>query len=196
VPLFWEASVYWPFLHEVVYGYCTARFEFEKYRRARADCARLDDALTALIEAQREILISGLFPAKIAWVEEKVRLLAGKEQLVSAFLQAFRESGPLRKVGEVSRIIADVRKFVVTEGPRDVELGQDELLPAVVAFVYLVNPPAIVSNLLYLNEFCHSALYGTLFEMTIVEPLTVLRVIADELPDFNWERMRRLKPPS
>jgi hypothetical protein len=184
------------FLHEVVYGHCTANFEFARYRKARADCTRLDTALTALIEAQREPLVRALFPAKIAWVEEKVRALTAREEFAGAFVQAFGESAPLRKLNEISRIILEVRRVVVVAGPPDAELGQDELLPAVVAFVYGVNPPAIVTNLLYLSEFCHSGLYGPLFETSALEPLTVLRVVADALPDFDWEKIRRIKRSS
>jgi hypothetical protein len=67
------------------------------------------------------------------------------------------------------------------------------LLPAVVGFVYVAQPPAIVSNLIYVGEFCDGSAFDALFGALATPVIGALRIVAENLPDCRWEKVRQFR---
>jgi hypothetical protein len=97
-------------------------------------------------------------------------------ELLDALVVAGLESSPTHKLREWGRALVLVRRYFFDRFPPSAELGEDELLPATIAYVVIANPPALASNLAYFTQFCMAPEYGMLFQQDMVHPISVLRL--------------------
>jgi hypothetical protein len=185
------------FFPELAYGYLTQRVSFEAFREGRPDLRDLDQALNQRIGRESSELILGLFQTN-EWLHGEVMSLRARPDLFEIIQRAAIESNPIPKVVEFARVFATVSKVLalrkVNKG-----LGEDEFMPAKVAFVFLSNPPSLASNFVFINLFCLRPEFEGLFDDSAVLPNAVLTYVIKALLDMSiedlvgrlWGRKRR-----
>jgi hypothetical protein len=188
---------------EMIYGFLTTQFDFERFRKVRSDCVRLDESLEFLIQQNKDQFIQDLFPQREnpgkrfntqKWLlEHMMSIQTENEELLEILRRAFLESNPLRKLSQITNGIAQVNKYLLSELPPTAELGADEYLPVMIAYFFMANPKYIVSNYVFIHDFCVSPAYGALFQNSLVQPRSVLRIIMEKLPKFQPAKLFRNK---
>jgi hypothetical protein len=177
---------------EMLYAFLTRDLSFEAFRKSMPQMQSLDRELSELFERNGDPLCRDLFPVvgaepgqwnKNQWLRERVDMLKSRAEFFERLRFAAADSAPIHKLREFGRAFGMVRKYFVVNFPPSKDLGEDELLPAQIAFVILANPPALVSNLAFICEFCTSSKYDRVFHQTLVQPLSVLRMVCKYLSD-------------
>jgi hypothetical protein len=108
---------------------------------------------------------------------------------------AFVVSNPICKLQEIYRGIILVRNFFSSNFPCNMELDEDDYLAILTSYFYLVNPPYIVSNLIFLCEFCFAQKFASLFHDLAVAPMSILTLIAEKIPGLHRDALMRRKCP-
>jgi hypothetical protein len=169
---------------EMLYTFLARELSFEAFRKSIPQLQQFDNELHELFEQHGNSLCDELFPVvpspnwnKNQWLREQIEKLKSHTDFFEWLTCAALESGPIKKLREFGRAFNMVRKYFVENFPPSKDLGEDELLPAQIAFVIVVNPPRLASNLAYICEFCGSPRYERLFHQILVQPLSVLRMI-------------------
>jgi hypothetical protein len=130
---------------------------------------------------------------KQTWLREHAEKLQEKEDMLEVFRNAALESSPQRKLNEMGRGLELARVFFSQACPPTTELGADEFTPIMIAYVIQANPPFLLSNLVYIIEFCNPPEFSVVFGSSIVHALTVIRVVvSDILPDVDLTTMTRM----
>jgi hypothetical protein len=175
------------FFPELAYGYLTQRVSFEAFREARPDLCKLDQAVNQRIGRESSALIPVLFQTN-EWLHEEVMALRNRPDLFEIIQRAAMESNPIPKVLEFTRVFSTVSKILalrtVNKG-----LGEDEFMPAKVAFVFLSNPPWLASNFVFINLFCLRPELEGLFDDSAVLPNGVLMYVIKALLDISIEEL-------
>jgi hypothetical protein len=184
-----------PFLSRIVFGLLTADFDFERFRNSRPNLRLLDDSLTSLIEKVGNDLVNGLFTSFPGWIVAQALQLRNEVQYLEIIRGASIESSPIRKVGEFGRGIQLVRAFFQSACSSSKSIGEDELLPCLVGYFYIANPPAMISNLIFIRDFCYLPEVEAFMEAELVSPISVLSVVCGNLPDFDEKKHARLSIP-
>jgi hypothetical protein len=173
------------FFPELAYGYLTQRVSFEAFRQARQDLRDLDQALNQRIGRESSELIPGLFQTN-EWLHGEVMSLRSRPYLFEIIQRAAMESNPIPKVAEFARVFGTVSKVLaLTKANKG--LGEDEFMPAKVAFVFLSNPPWLASNFVFINQFCLRRELEGLFDDSAVLPNAVLTYVIKALLDMTIE---------
>jgi hypothetical protein len=73
--------------------------------------------------------------------------------------------------------------------PKD-ELGADQYIPTIVGSFYLANPPFLVSNYVFIHDFCLS-LPDTKFQSDAMHPFSALTKIVEKLKGFRRKELCR-----
>lgn len=183
-----------------VYQYLTSQFTFERFRAMRADLISYDVHVTQyLAGAVDNAVIKCFYPKgevieptpgkfdKWYFIYNKVRELKKQDYLIDIIVQACNESSPMRKAKELDRGIGSAISFV-HEGFPGGELGEDEKLPMSLAFLIICNPPFLVSNLVYIQEFL-SCDYDVSIGNLAMRPLGVLCALCRHVPDLNIDHL-------
>jgi hypothetical protein len=182
-----------------IYGYLTREVSFEGFQKQHPEFHALDMQLSEMFQISFKKLCDDLFPFKgedtggwnkNKWMREHMEKLRGYDECFDILKFAAIESAPIQKLLAFGRAFRFVRTFYIENFPPSKQLGEDELLPGVIGFIILGNPPAIVSNLAFICEFCLSPRYETLFQHSLVQPLSLLRATCKYLP--NWQRLAEL----
>jgi hypothetical protein len=192
-----------PWLPHVVFGALTSGFDFERFRKVRSDLRSLDSNLTTIIVNRTAALLPALFSDagapksgafdKRGWLLSRLQSVQSNIELLAIIQRACLESNPLSKMEEMNRGITLFRKFCLDGCPSTVELGADEYIPALVGYFYIANPPYLVSNLIFIQEFCCSPRLEAVFLGNTVPPVSILTVVCGNLPDFHKEKYVRQK---
>jgi hypothetical protein len=186
------------------YSFLTASFDFEKFRNLRSDCARLDQILGPKLEREQTSIIAALFPRaaeqstgfnKQKFLYESILAIQEKNpECLDILRRAFREASPIIKLDEIVSGIAEMRKYIQTNAPPTMDLGEDEWLPLTLAYFYLANPQFIVTNYVFVHDFCYPSNYGALFATTVVQPISSLQMLVGLLGnEFQPNRLFRIK---
>jgi hypothetical protein len=192
-----------PWLPQVVFGGLTSGFDFERFRKVRSDLRTLDSNLTEIIVKRSASLLPGLFPARAApssgsfdkrgWLTGRLHAVQSNFELLGIVQRACLESNPLSKVEGINRGIRIFRKFCLEGCPSTVELGEDEYVPALIGYFYVANPPYLVSNLVFIQDFCYSPKLDAVFLGGIVPPVSILTAVCGNLPGFKRDKYMRRK---
>jgi hypothetical protein len=100
---------------------------------------------------------------------------------------------PAAKVAELSRAFRRVHALCIGQFSLSEEIGEDELVPLLIGYFYIANPPYINSNLIFLHEFCCGKPYAVVFEGLVVPPVSVMDTICRNLPGFKKKKYFRRK---
>jgi hypothetical protein len=145
---------------EIAFGLITRAFDFTVFRKNRTKFGRFDDRACERMTTDGEALINDQmqdFVEKDAWMAERTSELSTRPDILFVMHLAGLESNPLRKVREFDRGLRLIRAFYMEGAPSGVTLGEDQLLPLSLIGLMLANPPFLVSNIAYINEFCQFA---------------------------------------
>jgi hypothetical protein len=188
--------------HSAIYGFMTATFDLQRFRGARSDCARLDELLAQQIARDQTQLLGDLFPeagtrdrrTKQDMLLEALHALRDQHlEHLDILRRAFRESSPLRKLEEIAFGIGNAKWYVQSTFPPSVELGEDEYLPITLGYFYIANPPNIVTNYVFLHDFCYSQGYDVIFQGWIEQAMSVLKTIVEKRPEFQPAKFFKTK---
>jgi hypothetical protein len=189
----WESQAPYPFTRkDILYAFLARNLSFELFRLCASPLRALDDELNSKFSLQVDELCDELFPTrpvnarvwnKFNWLRTKLELIKRHTELLDAFTNATIESAPIRKVQEFGKAFLLIRKYFIDRCPPSEELGEDELLPAAIGSVVVINPPALVSNLAFLTLFCMPPEVAPMFENQIAQPMSVLRILCKHLRD-------------
>jgi hypothetical protein len=176
---------------EIIYSFLSREISFEAFRKTMPQIRRLDEELNTLFSQNADALCNDMFPFtpvkgqwnKNQWLRERLNDLKTQTEYFDRVCFAATESAPICKLREFGRAFGMVRRSFVENCPPSKELGEDELLPALIGFVILANPPGLVSNLVFICEFCGSPRYDRLFHQHLVQPVSVLRMTCRYLRD-------------
>jgi hypothetical protein len=176
---------------ELAYGFLTRHFSFEAFRRARGDLHALDERLDGAISNSAQI-IDGLFRPgatagrpfdKIEWIRTELTKLASRADLLAFARNAFIESSPMLKLRFLMDGLTAVRTFLIRDCPPAEELGADEFTPALICYIVIARPHAIVSNFVFLAEFCGNRGFKHFDASASIPLVTLAAVIKDAVPD-------------
>jgi hypothetical protein len=176
---------------ELLYAFLTRHLSFEAFRKSLPRIQALDGELTGLFRDAGNRLCDELFPVAAShgqwnisqWMRERVNRLRSCPDALDILCVAAVESSPIRKLQEFGRAFQIMRKDVLQSAPPSKEIGEDELLPAQIGFVIVANPPALASNLAFICEFCGPSQYDQLFRNSLIQPLSILKLICRYLKD-------------
>jgi hypothetical protein len=187
---------------QAIYGFLTTGFDLQRFRAIRSQLAPLDELLAAQIARDQAQLVADLFP------EARTRdrptrhdmLLAALDRLpdqhpeaLERLRSAFRESFPLRKLEEIATGIGKIKKYVQSTFPPSVVLGEDEFMPVTLAYFYMANPPDIITNFVFVHDFCSPPVYCNLFEGWIEQATAAMSVVVGKLKEFQPSKFFRMK---
>jgi hypothetical protein len=182
-----------PFTSDVVYGFLTEGFEFERFRRQRSDLAQFDRALGDRIGREVDQLIALAFGERSSpWLVERAGLLKGEVAVLGRLRVAFVESNPIRKLGEIDRAMAAVKGMFARDGRED-GFGEDEMTPIRVAYTFVANPTCIVSNLVFMHDMCGAQCLKEIFESVLTRTqMTLIWIVTRVLNQdpTKWFRLR------
>jgi hypothetical protein len=178
---------------ELAYGFLTRGFGFEAFRQRRPALVALDAKMEAAL-ADPQPAIDALFPEdatagkrfdKVAWMRGELAKLAERADLLAFARNACVESSPMLKVRFLMDGLTAVRAFLIRNCPPAEEIGADEFTPALICYVVIARPHAVVSNFAFIGDFCGNAGFKH-FESTASIPLvTLAAVIRDMLPGVD-----------
>jgi hypothetical protein len=183
----------------LVYGFLTSEFSFDEFRSLRSDLSAPDARVTQALAFPDAIIRRQIPPPaaprrldKHSWLALQVDRLRLREDLLDCARDACIESTPLRKLDRLGHALSVARAYFSQECPPAIELGADEFTPIMIVYLALANPPYLVSNLVYIIDFCYSEAFGALFETSIVQPAGTLRLLITEaLPGFDLASVTR-----
>jgi hypothetical protein len=188
----------------LVDGFLTSHFSFEQFRGLRPDLAVYDEQIRrALTEPAG--LTAQLFPRgggagkldKNSWLRPELDDLRERSDLLDVVCGAALESTPLRKLAELAHGLALARAFFLGRCPPALELGADEFTPISIAYVYIANPPFLLSNLIYLGEMCYRPEFDAVVGQTIAPAAGVLVMGCREtVPDVDLSRLTSARFPA
>jgi hypothetical protein len=175
---------------ELAYGFLTRHFDFETFRKLRSNLSALDAKLDRAIEDPSRTIDLLFQPGAtagkkfdmVAWMRGELAKLKERPDLLAFVRNGCVESSPMLKVRFLMDGMTAVRAFLIRNLPPAEEIGADEFTPALICYVVIAKPHAIVSNFAFLGDFCGNRGYKH-FESTGSIPLvTLAAVIRDALP--------------
>jgi hypothetical protein len=188
----------------LAYGFLTTEFDFDEFRAHRPALAVFDAQIAQALASPAWFVDKQIPPParpydpekfdKGAWLRAQLEQLKGREDLFEVVRGACCESSPLRKLEQLSQALGLARGFFSRNCPATTELGADEFTPIMISFLVLANPPHLMSNLVYIVDFCYSERFGSLFESVVVQPAGMLKMIVSEtLPNFDLGLVTRMQ---
>jgi hypothetical protein len=176
------------FAPQLIYGFVTAEFDFAAFKQARPELIALDVRVAQAL-AEPDSITAADFPRtnvdnpnkfnKAAWMLDQIEKLKGRRDLLDIVKVACLESSPARKISEFQRGLREARNFFAKDFPPSMEMGEDEFTPIMIAYVTIANPLDLVSNFVFIAEFCGAAAISHLFEAMIIHPMVVLKAICN-----------------
>jgi hypothetical protein len=187
---------------ELVYGFLSADFVMEDFFTERSSLAMYDVKISQALTVPQKFIakqfpvVQAAVPGKFnkqLWMAEQAVRMSERQDLLDIFRIAAMEPNPMCKLRQMATGLHCARTFFTQNCPPTTELGADEFTPIMIAYVIFANPPFLLSNLVYIIDFCNSQDYGTLFESLIVHPMTVIKVIVNEvIPDLELASVVRV----
>jgi hypothetical protein len=148
---------------EIAFTYVTFRFNFSRFRASRPELARYDQQLAEFLVAHGsdvlKVLTDGAYdnkPEKSNVLLQRINGLREKVYVLDILRAAALESNLFRKMREFGKGVLAAQKVVADKFPPAQPAGPDELVPAQVAAIIFAMPHFIVSNYVYIVEFCGS----------------------------------------
>jgi hypothetical protein len=163
---------------ELVYGFLTRHFNFERFRKLKPNLIKLDQQLHDAIRDPTQIIDKLFRPGstagrsfdKVGWIRRQLTTLKVRSDLLAFVRNASVESSPMLKVRFLMDGLTAVRAFLIRNCPPAEEIGADEFTPALVCYVVIAQPHAMVSNFAFLGDFCGDRRYLHL-ESDLIFPL-------------------------
>jgi hypothetical protein len=148
---------------EIAFTYVTFRFNFSRFRASRPELARYDEQVSEFLVARganvMKVLTDDAYenrPEKSSILLQRINALKEKVYVLDIIRAAALESNLFRKMREFGKGVLAAQKVVADKFPPAQPAGPDELVPAQVAAIMFAMPQFIVSNYVYILEFCGS----------------------------------------
>jgi hypothetical protein len=180
------------FDREVFFGYLTAEFCFERFLERRKELAKYDLMITEYCNLSQVGLVEDTLDLKLADVPEepstsrerfflKVLDLRNEPAILDIMRAAFAGSSPIKKFRSFQKALVVLRRFLVDGWAQGEDLGADELVPAQIACVLLANPTRLLSNYVFVHDFCAPEYYEHVYQEVTVSMLPVLKYICEKI---------------
>jgi hypothetical protein len=175
---------------EIAFSYVTLKFNFTRFRASRPELAVYDEGIAKVLAENGHILAADLFPQapikpgkwdKAKFLLDNVKALETREYMLDIVRTAALESNLFRKMREFQRGIMMAQKFIADKVPAQEMLGADEFLPIQIATMITAAPQFIVSNYVYLVEFCGAEAEEviSLTGQALLIPRNILRAVIE-----------------
>jgi hypothetical protein len=177
---------------EIAFSYVTLKFNFTRFRASRPELAAYDEGIGNLLAENGHVLTADLFPQapvkpgkwdKAKFLLDNVKALKTRDYILDIVRTAALESNLFRKMREFQRGIMMAQKFIADKVPAQEMLGADEFLPIQIATMIAAAPQFIVSNYVYLVEFCGAEAEEVinLTGQALLIPRNILRAVIEFL---------------
>jgi hypothetical protein len=130
----------------------------------------------------------------MGWLRSQVEKLAERKDLHEIVFNAFLESSPLKKMHEMHKGVGLTQKFLADKWGRPDALGADEYVAVLMAYFIQANPPSIVLNYVFFQEFCSSGPYESLFEAISRPGMAICGALCQLLPGFDIATFIKKRP--
>jgi hypothetical protein len=174
---------------EIVFLAMTRAFSVEAFRSERDGLEAMDREATKHFRSKQGEFIEKFVRAPLVsrtaggfnmegWVMEKVMKMEDEAGLLDALRGAFDEGNPLRKMRQVEFAFRQAIEFVGRDLPAGQMIGGDQITPILFAYVIVANPEHLVSNWVFIREFCVGV--NVLFGSIAINALAILDTLVRE----------------
>ncbi|OHT13292.1 hypothetical protein TRFO_16619 [Tritrichomonas foetus] len=181
---------------EILFSRLTQDFDMDSFVAFRGKIDEFDALITQKMPSALQKHIKENFYSeksekvfdKKRWLLEQLNILKNNISIKDLVNDTFLEKGLKRKAELCSQFISIVHNFLMKRFPPSKgEVGGDEYIPFEIALIYSLNPPKLVSNYIYINEFCCDPSLGLFDDVT--ELFSILRmIIHTNLPNVKIEQ--------
>jgi hypothetical protein len=180
----------------------TAAFSFEQYRALRAGLQDADLKMEKFVQTNRDPLLSKYLRAPAgssgdfdleAWYHAVVKTLSENQDLVALIRTAAQEPHPLRKLERLNQAMVAVKEVAQADLAAYKLLTPEETKPIFIAFIIATNPPYLVSNRVYLADFCSISELASVIQGFVASPLDLLGEVVANCPEIDAARFIRYK---
>jgi hypothetical protein len=167
----------------IVHACLTSKFDFGLFQTYKTGIGEADDTVSAYLKENSEELLSEFAFHDVFY--EIVRSVAGNEDVGKLVEDAVAESNPLRKLEKFNAALVEVVGEAEKAFAAVKRLTEKDQLAILSGFVVAANPPSLVSNRVYLGEFCPVALLKPVFDGFVANPITVIDGILKGIKEID-----------
>jgi hypothetical protein len=185
------------FAPEIVHAVLSVGFDV--FSDLRPALAKADSSVESWIADHEDEIVSDWVGQLGSWQEVLGGVVWGLREnngVTETILGAAKEQNPIRKLERFDQGLRKARDVVQEAVAALLEIKQENLKPLFAAVIVVVRPPGLVSNTVFLREFCAVEQLKEVFGRCAINPIEVIEEVLTKDKGFRLSEFLRTRTRS